>query len=212
MKRIITIQHTQSEQHINKMIGSWTSWDLTETGIQQAHAIGENLAYELGNNPCLLFSSDLLRAKHTSEIIAKHLHTEPIFTEALREFYFGEAIGHSKAWATEHLQCAVWPGTIDWPVNIHDAPFVNAETKLNVWNRLSPFLEQILSLPEENIILISHDGTFSLFFAMWLELDVSILNKIHLSGKTGGVSFLQEDDMKHRTILKLNDMSYLHTQ
>lgn len=29
MKNIIAIQHTQSEQHINKMIGSLGDWNLT---------------------------------------------------------------------------------------------------------------------------------------------------------------------------------------
>ncbi|MBQ8791905.1 MAG: histidine phosphatase family protein, partial [Ruminiclostridium sp.] len=49
MKDIITIQHTQSEQHINKMIGSLGDWNLTELGIKQAHSIGKNLADEYKN-------------------------------------------------------------------------------------------------------------------------------------------------------------------
>ena len=42
MKKIITIQHTQSEQHINGMIGSWADWDLTPHGIKSAELIGKN--------------------------------------------------------------------------------------------------------------------------------------------------------------------------
>ena len=40
MKNIITIQHTQSVHHTNGMVGSWTDWDLTELGVQQAERIG----------------------------------------------------------------------------------------------------------------------------------------------------------------------------
>ena len=36
MKTIITIQHTQSVHHTNGMVGSWTDWELTEKGIEQA--------------------------------------------------------------------------------------------------------------------------------------------------------------------------------
>ena len=36
MKRIFTIQHTQSEHHTNGMVGSWTDWNLTDLGKQQA--------------------------------------------------------------------------------------------------------------------------------------------------------------------------------
>lgn len=42
MKTIITIQHTQSVHHTNGMVGSWTDWDLTELGINQAINIGKN--------------------------------------------------------------------------------------------------------------------------------------------------------------------------
>lgn len=34
MKRIYTVQHTQSEHHTNGMVGSWTDWNLTELGKQ----------------------------------------------------------------------------------------------------------------------------------------------------------------------------------
>ena len=36
MKRIYTVQHTQSEHHTNGMVGSWTDWNLTVLGKQQA--------------------------------------------------------------------------------------------------------------------------------------------------------------------------------
>ena len=43
MRSIICIQHTQSVHHTNGMVGSWTDWDITNLGIQQANRIGENL-------------------------------------------------------------------------------------------------------------------------------------------------------------------------
>ena len=68
MKTIITIQHTQSVHHTNGMVGSWTDWELTEKGIEQAKRIGEKLRAELGDRAkdFVLYSSDLLRAKQTS--------------------------------------------------------------------------------------------------------------------------------------------------
>ena len=111
MKNIITIQHTQSEQHVNKMIGSWADWDLTALGIEQAHRIGMRLAEEIAGERYVMYSSDLRRAKHTADIVAEHLGIEPRTAQALREFHLGEAIGHSKEWARNHLQCPVWAGT-----------------------------------------------------------------------------------------------------
>lgn len=47
MKKIILIQHTQSVHHTNGMIGSWTDWDLSVLGKQQAEVIAINLKEEI---------------------------------------------------------------------------------------------------------------------------------------------------------------------
>ena len=48
MKTIITIQHTQSIHHTNGMVGSWTDWELSEKGLQQAEKIGSRLKDRTG--------------------------------------------------------------------------------------------------------------------------------------------------------------------
>ena len=47
MKTIIIIQHTQSVHHTNGMVGSWTDWELSELGVEQANRIGKRLKAEL---------------------------------------------------------------------------------------------------------------------------------------------------------------------
>lgn len=94
MKRIITVQHPQSVHHTNGMIGSWTDWELTETGKQQAENIAENLRNELSGNKYILYSSDLLRAKQTAEIIAKRFAIESVYRKELRERNLGDAVGN----------------------------------------------------------------------------------------------------------------------
>ena len=68
-ENIFTVQHTQSVHHTNGMVGSWTDWDLTELGKQQADNIGRNLKAELEGKGFIMYSSDLLRAKQTAEIV-----------------------------------------------------------------------------------------------------------------------------------------------
>ena len=76
MKSIFTVQHTQSEHHINGMIGSWTDWNLTELGKQQAERIARMMKQELDRNriknPAAL---DKLRKKETDEYIAEFKQT-----------------------------------------------------------------------------------------------------------------------------------------
>lgn len=159
MRKIITIQHTQSEQHINKMIGSLGNWVLTELGIKQAHNIGKHLAEEFINQKFVIYSSDLPRAKQTAEIVSSYFNITPIFAAALREFDLGEANGKLKEWARNNQQCPVWQGTIDWAKSVYEKPFIGAEFKVDVWNRLSKFLNKILTETDENIVIVSHDGS-----------------------------------------------------
>ncbi len=208
MKKIIAIQHPQSEQHINRMIGSWYDWDLTEHGVMQAHNISRNLAAEIADDTYMIYSSDLLRTKHTAQIVSSHFHTTPIYDERLRELYLGEAIGKSKEWAKNNLCCPVWSGTIDWACTADGQVFHNAETRRDVWNRVLQFYHDIIVPSEKNLIIISHSGTLSVLFAIWLGMDIQSLDHTSIWGKAGGVSILL-DDGKHRMISKLSDMSYI---
>ena len=208
MKNIITIQHTQSVQHTNGMVGSWTDWDLTELGVEQAKRIGARLFRERRDAQYAMYASDLLRAKHTAALVAGLFGVEPILTNALREFNLGEAVGKSKEWARENAACALWPGTIDWPLSIDDRPFTGAESKREVWNRLSGFMDRIMAGAQENLIIVSHSGALRLFYALWLGLDVEMLSGCELRSNAGGVSFMHEDAQGRRVLSRLNDLSY----
>jgi len=200
MKNIITIQHTQSIHHTNGMIGSWTDWELTDLGKEQADNIGRKLSAEMKDKKFVMYSSDLLRAKQTAEIIGKHLEITPIFTKELRERNLGSAVGKSVKWLHENQK--------PFFDNIDHKCLDDVETRRDVWNRLKPFFQEIMEIPEENIIIVSHGDTLSVFNAMWLLLDVEELNYIDIFGAAGGVSFFYENESGKRMIKRLSDMSY----
>ncbi len=203
MKKIITVQHTQSIHHINGMVGSWTDWDLTEKGIRQAENIGARLAGELEEEEVKIYSSDLLRAKHNAEIIAHHLGSEVIVRENLRERNLGIAVGKSVQWLRENMECK--EKTVD------DRMFSDAESKRDVWNRLESFFAEMMSDEETTtLIIVSHGDTLSVFNTMFLGLDVEALNKGELFGMAAGVSIMYITDDGRHTIRRLSDMSYSH--
>ena len=200
MKTIITIQHTQSLHHTNGMVGSWTDWELSDFGKEQAENIGKNLAEELSEK-YVIYSSDLLRAKQTAEIVGKHLGVEPIFKTELRERNLGEAVGKSVEWLRKNMEKP--ERTVD------DRLFPSAESRREEWNRLKPFFDEITSNEEEYIIIVSHGDLLSVFNAMWLGLSVESLEKSELFGVSGGVSFLFENPEGKRFIKKMSDTSYM---
>jgi len=202
MKNIITIPHTQSVHHTNKMLGGWADWELTKLGVKQAKRIGRRLAKEIKEKKYIMYASDLPRAKQTAEIVAGFLGIEPIFTAALREISLGEGNGQSKIWARAN-QLVERVKTID------DRQFAGMESKRDLWNRLSAFENAIMATTDENIILVSHGVSLGIFHAVWLGLDVEMLNQCGISGGSGGISFMHEDADQKRTIDRIGDRSYI---
>ena len=202
MKTIITIQHTQSVHHTNGMVGSWTDWDLSELGVQQAKRIGEKLKTELAGREFVMYSSDLKRAKQTADNVGEYLGVVPILRTELRERNLGRCCGKSVHWLRENLEQQ--ERTID------DRLFSDAESRRDEWNRLKPFFDEMMSNEEDNIIIVSHGDLLSVFNAMFLGMEVESLNQVEIFGFAGGVSFMFVNNEGKRFIKRTSDMSYIN--
>ena len=202
MKTIITIQHTQSVHHTNGMVGSWTDWDLSELGVQQAKRIGEKLKTESAGREFVMYSSDLKRAKQTADIVGEYLGVVPILRTELRERNLGRCCGKSVHWLRENLEQQ--ERTID------DRLFSDAESRRDEWNRLKPFFDEMMSNEEDNIIIVSHGDLLSVFNAMFLGMEVESLNQAEIFGFAGGVSFMFVNNEGKRFIKRTSDMSYIN--
>ena len=202
MKKIITIQHTQSIHHTNGMVGSWTDWELSELGIEQANRIGKKLKEELAGKSFVMYSSDLLRAKQTAENVGKHLNLTPVLRKELRERNLGRCCGKSVQWMKENKEM--------YEVTVDDKLFSDAESRRDEWNRLKPFFEELMSSNDENIIIVSHGDLLSVFNTMFLGLDVEAINDCEMFGYAGGVSFMIINDEGKRLIKQMSDMSYIN--
>lgn len=201
MKTIFTVQHTQSEHHTNGMVGSWTDWNLTELGKQQAERIADKLKQELDEKPVVLYTSDLKRAKQTADSIAARLNVVPIEKKELRERNLGRCCGKSVQWLRENLECD--EKTID------DRLFSDAESRRDAWNRLKPFFSQVMEEEAENIVIVSHGDLLSLFNSMFLGLEADSLNTGEIFGFAGGVSQMIVRDNGKRIIKRISDMSFV---
>lgn len=201
MKNIFTVQHTQSEHHINGMVGSWTDWNLTELGKQQAERIAIKLKQELSDKKVVLYTSDLKRAKQTADCIASQLQIAPVVKKELRERNLGRCCGKSLQWLRENLECD--EKTID------DRLFSDAESRRDEWNRLQPFFSRVMTEEAENIIIVSHGDLLSVFNSMFLGLEVESLNTCEMFGFAGGVSQMIVRDNGKRMIKRISDMSFI---
>ncbi len=186
MKIIYTVQHTQSEHHVNGYVGAWGNWDLTELGKEQARRIGEWLGKREGcNGSFKLFSSDLNRAAQTSDEIQKALtipDSSVTKTPLLREINLGAGNGKPRDWYNEHVA---------QPPKIYDPDFrsfPDAENDRELWNRLYDFYKQIIAGKDEKIIIVSHGGSLSFLVSMIMGDNFEDTRRRKIFGHSGAVS------------------------
>ncbi|MDF2686963.1 MAG: phosphoglycerate mutase family protein, partial [Clostridia bacterium] len=204
MKRIITIQHCQSEHHVNKMVGGVTDWPLTELGLKQADNIGRALKQKLGDTSGYkMYSSDLKRASQTAEMVAKHLGLTPELHRELREINLGSATGKSGEWL--NLNKTPCPEGVSW---MYHRLLPDAETNAEMYERISGFVDMLEKSEDENIIVVAHGACLQMFAARWLKLSVKIMENTSIFGSSGGVSFMSERKDLVRVLNVWNDTSY----
>jgi probable phosphoglycerate mutase len=186
MKKIITVQHTQSVHHVNGMVGGWTDWDLTELGREQAENIGRKLSKELDGQEWVIYSSDLKRAAQTAEPIARYMGIEIQYSEALREINSGDSHGKSREWAKANQNNSAI-GDFDGRL------FKGAETWREFWARIEGAARVLRDNEAQNIIIVAHGGTLAVFQRVWCGAEICFPK----FGKAGSVSYMNINDMTY---------------
>src|SRR5687767_3876441 len=100
MRSLYVVTHPEARHHVDDLVGGWFDSDLTDRGLAHAGQIAEALAIRLpGDAAVQVFSSDLLRARRTAEIVANRLGVDVVVVDTdLREKSYGVAGGRPQAW------------------------------------------------------------------------------------------------------------------
>jgi 2,3-bisphosphoglycerate-dependent phosphoglycerate mutase len=95
---IVLVRHGESEWNLKNLFTGWHDCDLSEKGVNEAHAAGRKLKAQ-GFKFDLAFTSDLKRAQRTLDLILEELGQEniPIIKNwALNERDYGDLVGLNK--------------------------------------------------------------------------------------------------------------------
>lgn len=161
--KLYLVRHGESEANIQHIISNRQSpFGLTSRGKGQANALAENLK----DIPITaIYSSPVLRARETAEILSQKFHIQYQITEALREYDCGilEEKSDDESWKL-HGEIAE-----DWTLN-HNylRKPEGGETFLDIQNRFLPFIESLKHGNDEHILLIGHGGLFHLMLPLIL--------------------------------------------
>ena len=156
---LILIRHGQSEWNALNQFTGWKDPDLTATGIQEAHNAGKIIS-SLEINFDLVFTSALIRAQNTAEIILKEI-SQPLPTikdQALNERNYGDLAGLNKddarkRWGDEQVH--IWRRS-------YDIPPPGGESLKDTGERVLPFfIKEILPhvCDGKNILVAAHGNS-----------------------------------------------------
>jgi probable phosphoglycerate mutase len=207
VKHLYVVTHPQSQHHIDGLVGGWYDSGLTDLGLSQASHIGQRIRTLLPEGaPAELYSSDLLRAYQTAEVIANRLRT-PIQTMSdLREKSYGDAEGKPQAWLDERF---VYPSKTSNRMD-HLEGITGAESRREFAARIYRALDRILASPCPYQIVVTHGFALTFVIAAWITMPLEAAGHIAVQSTSGGITHLFEDDIfSNRGIMSLNDTSHL---
>ena len=158
--KLYFVRHGESEANTLRVISNREShYGLTELGKQQANI----LATRLKDVPLTtIYSSPILRARETAEILSQSFHLPYQITEALREYDCGilEEKSDEESWKL-HSEIAE-----DWTQNQnHLRKPDGGENFLEIKKRFYPFIESFTQNglhQEDHILFVSHGGLLQL--------------------------------------------------
>ena len=156
MTTLVIVRHGQSLWNKENRFTGWIDIDLSAKGIEEARTAGKKLKDFRFD---VAFTSDLIRAQHTLDIILEEIGQEdiPIFKDkALNERMYGDLQGMNKDVARERFgeeQVHIWRRSYDI------AP-PNGESLKDTAARVMPYYEEeiVPHLKEGETVLISAHG------------------------------------------------------
>ena len=203
MDEIIIVQHCQSEHHVNDLSGGWTDTPLTELGRAQAKKTGQRLKHKINATEFKLFTSDLLRAFQTAEIISDCLGLPISVNTNFRERNFGIGTGKTKEWFKQHFLPIPDKG------RLNHTPIEGAETIREFYQRINTGLEEVERTKPSKIILVTHGGVIPMVILWWLSLSLKVLENSGFVSRVGGITKLIVNFDDRRILCILSDVSHL---
>lgn len=170
--KIYIIRHARDDDSVR---GGWSENSLTDSGILEFNSFADELlknqsSYNIGK----IYSSDLLRARQTAEIISDKLAVGVEYISGFREVNNGVLAGMDNALADEKYPHFYWR-KLDW--NEH---YPNGESPKEFYERVSntwaKFIKEVSSF-NQNVLLVTHGGVINIIKCIISEAEYSNKNK-----------------------------------
>ncbi|KAA1418439.1 histidine phosphatase family protein [Nocardioides humilatus] len=184
-RRLVLLRHGRTEWNATQRIQGHLDPGLDETGLAQATAVAPAVA---ALSPVLLLSSDLLRARQTTGLVAEATGLTASYDERLRECYLGERQGltHSEYAALDPEEYARFRAG-DWD----DIP--GAETQTQVAERFTAALREAAAAiePGQTALVVAHGAAIRTAMAHWLGWPIDWAQDFRALANCGWVELVE---------------------
>lgn len=201
MTRIVLIRHGETEWNRLERFQGRTDVPLNQEGLEQA----ERLAQRLKEVPLTkIYTSPLIRARKTAEIVNNYHGVEIIPEEGLTEVDHGHWTGMFKSQVieTDGERYKTWltrPDTLVVP---------EGESLADVYRRSVRVIEKIIeSSVGETILVCSHDAVNKVLLCHFFGLELSNFWKFKQGN--GCINIIDVLDRSSFTIMLVNDTCHL---
>lgn len=198
------VRHGESEWNVERKLAGQVDSLLTEKGEMQAKKVAEELRHISFD---LAFSSDLIRAKRTAEIIALEHNLVVTTTKLLRERSFGKWEGESYEIFTNELK-----GYLDEFLSLPDEKkktykYPDMESDEEIVSRIITFLrETAVAYPGKTVLVGTHGAMMRsllihLGFGTYDEIPPGgVTNTAYMKVASDGIDFFLQDTQGVRKI------------
>ncbi len=175
---LVLVRHGQSEWNLKNLFTGWKNPDLTEKGIEEAKAGGRALKAK-GITFDVAYTSDLIRAQHTCDLLLNELGQPDLPTirdQALNERDYGDLAGLNKddarkKWGEEQVH--IWRRS-------YDVPPPGGESLKDTGARVLPYyLTDILPrvMSGEKVLVAAHGNSLRALVMILEKLDTEQILK-----------------------------------
>ncbi|MCS6776760.1 MAG: histidine phosphatase family protein [Chloroherpetonaceae bacterium] len=205
VQRIYVVRHGVTLWNREARFQGQTDIPLTEEGREQARRLAERLAT---SSPVAIWSSDLVRARDTAEIIAIHHGLRVRTTPLLRELMLGEWEGLNRTEIEARGEADRLARYAQDPLH-HRPP--GGEPLESAWDRVLRAAAMIRAQhPQGDLVIVGHGGSLRALLCHAIGAPMTSMRRIRLDNCS--LSIIEEqhhaDEIVQRLVL-LNDTGHL---
>lgn len=196
--RILLIRHGRQDSPLCNV-----NVPLAEEGRLQAELLGERLKKE---HVDAVWSSDLIRAMETAEIVNQYLHVPREVRSDLKEISFGDMEGLSDAVIADKFEDFLRARA----KMEKDLAYPGGESAQDVVTRVLPVIKEISEQDYDTVAVVTHGGVIRSLVAYYLGMDLAKVPLLAGHLENCGITELWVRKMDGRVIInRFNDAAHL---